>query len=106
LSYIDEVAAEIRGVLLPDLIPSGDTSMLFRVYAVLALAKGDSVVLEDVHDAWAAWMSGRDPNHRSLIPFAELPAEVQSADRPYLDAIRAVAREYDRRPSRGRSPGS
>ena len=106
MSYVDEVAAAIRGVLLPDLIPSGDTSMLFRVYAVLALAKGEGVVLEDVHDAWAAWMSGHDPDHRSLIPFAELPAEVQRADQPYLDAIRAVAREHDGRPCRGRSSGS
>ena len=65
---------------------------LFRIYAVLAMAKGDRVVLEDVHDAWAAWMSGQDPTHRSLMPLRQLPADVQRADQPFLDAIRAVAR--------------
>ena len=93
MSYIDELAADIRGALPPDLIPSGDTSALFRIYAVLALAKGEDVELEDVHDAWAAWMSGHDPGHRSLIPFSQLSGEVQRSDVPYVDAIRAVARE-------------
>ncbi len=105
MSYIDELAAAIRGALPPNLIPSGDTSTLFRIYAVLALAKGEDVMLEDVHDAWAAWMSGYDPDHRSLIPFPELSGEVQRSDRPYLDAIRAVARECGGRSSRGRSVG-
>ena len=106
MSYVDELAAAIRDALLPELIPSGDTSMLFRIYAVLALAKGEDVVLEDVHDAWAAWMSGHDPDHRSLLPFAELPAEIQFADQPYLVAIRLVAREHDLRQCRVDRDGS
>jgi hypothetical protein len=93
LSYIDELADGIHRAVPPDLLPDGDTAMLFRLYAVLALAKGDRVVLEDVHDAWAAWMSGQNPRHRSLKPLAELPAEIRRSDKPYLDAIRAVARE-------------
>jgi len=103
LSYIDELAGAIRASLRPELIPNGDTSMLFRIYAVLALAKGEDVVLEDVHDAWAAWMSAADPEHRSLIPFADLSTDVQQADQPYLDAIRAVAREYRERQCGDRS---
>ena len=91
MSYIDEVAKAIHDEVAPDLIPEGDTSALFRMYAVLALAKGDRVALADVHDAWAAWMAARDPEHRALIPFAELSAEVQRADQPYLAAIRDVA---------------
>jgi hypothetical protein len=106
LSYVDDLAAGIRDALPPELIPSGDTSMLFRMYAVLALAKGEDVVLEDVHDAWAAWMSGRDPDHRALVPFAELPAEVQFADQPYLDGIRAVARSHGVRQCRVDREGS
>jgi hypothetical protein len=94
LSYVDELADAIRRLIAPHLLPEGDTASMFRMYAVLALAKGDRVVLEDVHDAWAAWMSGQDPEHQSLKPLAELPAEVQRADQPYLDAIRAVAREH------------
>ncbi len=106
MSYVDEVAAAIREAVPPELIPSGDTSVLFRMYAVLALAKGEDVVLEDVHDAWAAWMSGHDPDHRSLVPFTELPAEIQVADQPYLDGIRAVAREHDVRQCRVDREGS
>jgi hypothetical protein len=93
LNYVDELADAIRRVVPPRVLPDGDTSALFRIYAVLALAKGEGVVLEDVHNAWAAWMSAQTPDHRSLRPLAELPADVQRADQPYLDAIRAVARE-------------
>jgi hypothetical protein len=93
LSYIDELAEAIRRAVPPHLLPDGDTAALFRMYAVVAMAKGDKVVLEDVHDAWAAWMSEKDPKHQSLRPLQELPAEVQRADQPYLDAIRSVARD-------------
>jgi hypothetical protein len=93
LSYIDELAALIRAHVPSDLIPDGDPAPLFRTYALLALAKGEQVVLEDVHDAWSAWMTGLDPGHRSLRPLAELSPDVQRADQPYLDAIRAVARD-------------
>lgn len=93
MSYIDEVAEEIRRSVPPDLIPDRDTTALFRLYAVLALAKGEVVALEDVHDAWSAWMSAEDPEHPSLRPFEELSSDVRSADQPYLGAIREVARD-------------
>jgi len=98
LSYIDDVAGAIRAHVAPGQLPDTDTARLFRLYAVLALAKGDAVTIEDVHDAWAAWMSGHDPQHPSLKPFDELPDEVQRADTPYRDAIRAVARELGSQP--------
>ena len=96
MNYVEDLAAAIRREVPPDLLPSGDTSVLFRIYAVLALVKGEGVRLEDVHDAWAAWMTGLDPHHRSLLPYAELPAAVQRGDEPYLEAIRTVARERGR----------
>jgi hypothetical protein len=65
--------------------------VLFRIDAVIALATCERVVLEDVHDAWLASMSGQDLSHRSLRPLTELCAEVRRFDHPYLDAIRAVA---------------
>ena len=37
-------------------------------------------------------MGGQDPQHQSLKRFGELTPDVQAADEPYLDAIRAVAR--------------
>ena len=91
MTYVDEVADAIRRAIPSQLLPDGDTAGLFRLYAVLALAKGDRVVIEDVHDAWAAWMSDQNPAHESLKPLRELSCQVQHADRPYLDAIRAVA---------------
>jgi hypothetical protein len=93
LSYVDELAEAIRRNVAPDLIPEGDTTALFRLYAVLAMAKGENVVLADVHDAWAAWMSEHNPEHPSLKPVEKLSADVRSADRPYLESIRLVARD-------------
>jgi hypothetical protein len=93
LSYIDDVAEAIHARVASDRLPNADTVALFRLYAVLALAKGEAVTLEDVHDAWAAWMSARDPEHPSLKPFDDLSSDVQDADAPYRDAIHAVARE-------------
>jgi hypothetical protein len=93
LSYVDELADAIHRAVPTDLLRDGDTAMLFRLYAVLALAKGDRVALEDVHDAWAAWMAGQNPRH----PGAQASAgtlDIRRSGQPYLDAIRAVAREH------------
>lgn len=94
MNYIDELAAAIRAQVPAELIPNGEVAPLFRTYAVLALAKGEQVELEDVHNAWSAWMTGIDPGHRSLRPLAELPPDIQRSDQPYLDAIRAVVRDH------------
>ena len=93
MSYVDELAEAIRHTVPGRLIPAGDTDTLFRIYAVLAMAKGEHVVLEDVHDAWSAWMSERNPAHPSLKPLAQLPPDIRQTDEPYLDAIRIVVRE-------------
>ena len=44
-----------------NILGAGDTTLLFCVYALLALAKGERTVLEDVRDAWAVWMSAQNP---------------------------------------------
>jgi hypothetical protein len=93
LSYVDELAEAIRREIPPHVLPGGDTAVLFRIYAVLAMAKGYRVVPEDVHDAWVAWMSEQNPRHQSLKPLQELATEVRRADQPYVDAIRRVARD-------------
>ncbi len=77
----------------PELLPEGDTTALFRLYAVLALAKGQRVAAQDVHNAWVAWMSERDPDHRSIRPFSELDEATRHSDAPFLIAIRDVAAE-------------
>ena len=91
MNYLDELAATIRREVDPAALPTGDTETLFRLYAVLALVKGTAVTMEDVHNAWSAWMSESQPMHESIQPFHELPLDVRDEDQPFLDAIRRVA---------------
>lgn len=90
-NYIDELAEDIHNVAKPE-GEEWNWQPLYRYYAVLMLAKGESVTDEDVHNAWAAWAANEDPHHRSLIPFHELSSAVQVLDEPYTEAIRNVAR--------------
>ena len=90
MNYLDKIAEAIRIVVSPDKLPDADTSALFRIYAVLALAKGSATTLEDVHNAWSAWMIERNPSHESIRPFDELDTETQLEDQPYLNAIKAI----------------
>ncbi len=91
LNYIDDIARRIKREVPTDLLPEGDTDLLFRMYAVLALALGEKVEAANVHDAWSAWMSQRDPGHESIEPFDKLPEDVQAQDEPFAEAIRKVA---------------
>ena len=99
MTYLDELASEIERHVPADLLPDGDTRSLFRLYALLALAKGGSVDAADVHNAWAAWMQERDTHHPSIKPFEALDAETQASDEPFVEAIRAVAERLDRTPA-------
>lgn len=91
MNYIDEIADAIRSKVSPDQLPDENTAVLFRLYAVLVLAKGTGVTMRDVHNAWSAWMISSDPNHESIKPYDELSPDVKREDEPYLNAIRAVA---------------
>jgi len=91
MNYISEIAERIRRELPQEVLPEGDTDLLFLMYAVLALAVGEEVRAEDVHDTWSAWMTYRDPSHKSIRPFAELDREVKKTDQPFVEAIRTVA---------------
>jgi hypothetical protein len=90
MSYLTELAEAIREEVDLDALPTDDTTSLFRIYAVLALAKGSEVTAEDVHNAWVAWMSEKDEDHPSIRPFRELSADVQMQDEPFADAIRSA----------------
>lgn len=95
MTYIEEIAEEIRAELGPDQLPNeGDPDSLLRAYAVLARSKGSAVSAEDVHDAWAAWMIDIDPSHSALRPYRELDEETRSEDAPFLKAISAVAARH------------
>ncbi len=92
MTYLDDLAAQIQRRVPKELVPDEDTRSLFRLYALLALAKGSAVDAVDVHNAWAVWMQDRDPDHHSLKPFEELDTETEAADEPFVEAIRAVAK--------------
>lgn len=77
---------------LADQLPDLDFELLV-LYALLALTRGTDTTLEDVHDAWSLWRMTARPDHRSLVPFAELSPEVQELDRPYMEATHRVAGE-------------
>ncbi|WP_445513770.1 RipA family octameric membrane protein [Stenotrophomonas sp. 3(2025)] len=91
--YLDELASAILARIPEGRMPHEDTKELLKIYAVLARAKGTDVTCSDVHDAWSAWMSGRDPSHESLVPFEVLPDHVKAEDAIFADAIRAAALE-------------
>jgi hypothetical protein len=91
LNYLQEIADAIQAEVPADQLPSEDASTLFRIYAVLALAKGVGVTAEDVHNAWTAWMTASNPTHESVEPFDRLSRKVQSDDEPFVKAIRTVA---------------
>lgn len=99
--YIDGLAREIRAATPPDLVPDEpDLDALYRLYALLALVKGESVTASDVHDAWSAWMLNRGECHASVVPFDALAADTQAEDEPFVAAIRRAVEDTQRR-----SPG-
>jgi hypothetical protein len=91
MNYLDKLAAEIQRTADPDSRPPDEDLPLYRLYAVLALAKGKEVTAEDVHNAWVAWASEHEPESRSLLPFKELSLNSQRKDQPFVEAIHQVA---------------
>lgn len=96
-NYIREIAQKIRAKVDPNALPEKGIDELFDSYAVLMLAKGEHVTNEDVHDAWSAWATKYSPTSKSLVPFENLPKEVQDDDTRFTLAIRQVARAYGHR---------
>ncbi len=91
MNYIQHIAAKIKSVVPKEKLPEAqNVDTLFEMYAVLLLAKGQSVTREDVHDAWSAWMTQTNDKHKSIKPFAELSNDVQMEDEPYVAAIKKV----------------
>ncbi|PTL60056.1 DUF7701 domain-containing protein [Paraconexibacter algicola] len=95
MTYIDRIATEIENRVPSEVMPDGDTGLLFRIYAVLLLAKGEQVTDEDVHNAWSVWMQENQGDHPALRPFSELDASARESDEPFVAAIRAAWREVN-----------
>jgi hypothetical protein len=94
-NYIRDIAERIKSKVDPSELPDKGLDELFDTYAVLALSKGGSVTNEDVHDAWSAWASKYDPTNSSLVPFDQLPKNIQSEDSRFTVAIREVAKSLN-----------
>lgn len=93
MTYVDQIAEQIRSALPPKARPAEHADELYRLYALLVLTKGPDTTLENVHDAWSTWMSVHDPAHEALRPFRQLDQGTRNEDRPYLDAIRQVTQD-------------
>ena len=94
-TYVDALAARIHQATPSDLIPDDaaedEVQQLFRLYALLALARGREVTAANVHDAWSVWMLSRgEGGHESIVPFVALDDEAQEQDDPFVRAIRSV----------------
>ena len=92
MTYIESIAEAIRAEVPGPELPDENARLLFRIYAVLLLAKFDDVDAADVHNAWVAWMCSIDPSHEALVPFEHLATDVAQMDDAYVEAIRVVAR--------------
>lgn len=90
-NYIDDLADAIRAQVPSDDLPHENTRVLFRLYAVLALAKGMDTTAMDVHNAWVAWMLSSDAHHDALVPYEELDAQVAKQDEPFVRAVHVVS---------------
>jgi ketosteroid isomerase-like protein len=90
-NYLIEVAASIREAVGESAVAAGDADALFRIYAVLALAKGAATAPEDVHNAWVAWVSATNPDHESARPYFELDEATRKQDDVFLRAVHDVA---------------
>lgn len=69
----------------------------YRGYALLALAKGEAVTPQDIHDAWTAGTIRKlTPEgaaaHPFCVPYPELPEEVQRWDDTYAETIQGICR--------------
>lgn len=94
-NYIQEITSRIRDLVGPSALPKEGDSELLNSYALLVLAKGESVTNEDVHDAWSVWATKYAPDSESLVPYSELSDGLKEEDTPYAVAIRAAAKTID-----------
>lgn len=94
-NYVQRVREELK-TRIDDYDQWGENAdNLLDLYALLAITKGRQTTMEDIHDAWSLWTNESNPEHRSLVPFAHLGAEIAEYDRPYMVAVHEVAALLD-----------
>lgn len=92
-SYLRADAARLRANLPPKTAVSEE---LLLLYALLLRVKGAAVNASDVHDAWALWSDLQGQAGDDLLPYDDLPPEIQQRDSPYVEAIRRAADQPER----------
>lgn len=97
MNYIDEIASRIFTIAHGGGKFSEADAPLYRMYAVLCLAKGNQTTDEDVHNAWCAWVIEKYPEHKDAVPFGELRLEVQKGAELWRYAILTASWELDQR---------
>ena len=93
MTYIDEAGLQVRQVLRPGVPIPPEQKLLYQLYGLLMLTRGEDCTSKDVHDAWAVWAAQSRSDDPFLIPFEELPEEVQKLDNRYAAAIRMAAKQ-------------
>lgn len=94
-TYIDEVYDKVQKAT------GLKSSATIKMYSLLVLVKGEDITLSDVHDGWSMVMNFKEANppycyghdHKSIVPFEQLPVETQERDRKYVEALINVAKE-------------
>lgn len=89
--YLEEIARIIRSYIPKDRLPDSNSDTLLLSYALLLRAKGVEITSSDIHDAWAVWINGVNPNHEALVPYDKLAPEVQQQDFVFVTAVRRAA---------------
>lgn len=75
-------------------------NQLIRYYALLVLAKGENITLQDIHNGWSMDMNFKEKNkycyghdHFSIVPFDKLSKDIKAKDGRYLEGLKRVAEE-------------
>ena len=93
MNYIDEITDDLRAELQKMRgRPTRSPQAMLRQYAQLVLTTGEHTTARNVHDGWATYTAGVNPDDREMIPFDDLPIDMQNRDDDYVRAIHRVAR--------------
>lgn len=87
MNYIQNIKVALKKQ--PEM--EGCEDELLDLYTLLVLVKGQETTASDIHDAWAVWQNRMYASHRSIVPFENLPADMQELDKPYKNAVARVS---------------
>lgn len=85
----EEILKEELNEELPEVLFSNYLSL-----ACTSASTGTPITNEEIHDAWSIWKNKVDKTHKSIIPYIQLPIEIQELDTPYTDAVNRAADRF------------